>query len=158
MKLVFQRVASASVTADGVPCGAIGPGAVLLLGVEMGDGEREARFLAEKAVRLRVFSDADGKFRDALTDIGGGVLVVSNFTLCADCRHGRRPDFMKAERPEPARQLYECFLEALRGFGFEPVSGVFGADMRITMEADGPVTVVLDTAELLPKEAGICRS
>ena len=155
MKLVFQRVSGASVTADGEDRGAIGAGAVLLVGVEEGDGEAEALFLAKKAAQLRVFSDADGKFRYSLLDIGGGALVVSNFTLCANCTHGRRPEFLSAARPEKANPLYERFVKALAEEGVGTiVTGVFGADMTISMQADGPVTIVLDTAQLMRRKEG----
>lgn len=156
MKLVFQRVRTASVTADGEPRGTIAQGAVLLLGVEQGDGEREALLLAKKAAELRVFEAEDGKLRFSLLDIGGGALVVSNFTLCADCRHGRRPEFLRAARPDTAAPLYERFVKALEEAGVtQIVTGVFGADMQIAMQADGPVTIVLDTAELIRKEARV---
>ena len=152
MKLVFNRVSRAAVTADDAPAGAIGPGAVLLLGVCAGDTAAEADLLADKAARLRVFSDAQDKLNLSVLDTGGALLVVSNFTLCADCAHGRRPDFFGAARPDTAEPLYRRFVEQLRQAGVRQVeTGVFGADMTIDMTADGPITLLLDTDVLMKK-------
>lgn len=148
MKAVFQRVLSAQVTVDGQPVGRIGPGALVLLGVEQEDTAGTAALLAGKVARLRVFSDLSGKFSDSLLDTGGEALVVSNFTLCANCRHGRRPEFLQAARPEQAQPLYEHFVQCLKGEGVARVeTGMFGADMRVGMEGDGPVTIILDTKD-----------
>lgn len=148
MKAVFQRVLSAGVKVDGKTVGAIGAGALILLGVEQDDTPEKAALMAQKLANLRVFSDDNGKFTYSLLDIGGGALVVSNFTLCANCRHGRRPEFLSAARPEQARPLYEQVAEALRQAGVPRVeTGVFGADMQVTMEGDGPVTILLDTKD-----------
>ena len=149
MRLLFQRVSGASVTVDGAVVGEIGPGAVLLLGIGAEDTEAEVKLLAKKAAELRVFSDEDGKFRYSLLDVGGQALVVSNFTLYANCRHGRRPEFLGAARPETAIPLYEAFLRELRALGVARVeTGVFGADMKLDIPGDGPVSIWLDTDEL----------
>ncbi len=148
MKAVFQRVLSAGVTVDGQTVGEIGAGALILLGVEQDDTPDKAALMAQKIANLRVFTDASGKFNDSLLDIGGGALVVSNFTLCANCRHGRRPEFLSAARPAVAEPLYEQFAQCLRDAGVSQVAtGRFGADMRVTMEGDGPVTILLDTKD-----------
>lgn len=146
MRVVFQRVTAAAVTADGAAAGKIGQGALLLLGIRAGDGVAQADRLARKCAELRVFSDEAGRMNRSLLDTGGGALVVSNFTLYGNCAHGRRPEFLQAARPEQARPLVDCFVERLRACGVKRVeTGVFGADMRIEMEADGPVTLLLDT-------------
>lgn len=148
MKAVFQRVWSAGVTVDGQTVGEIGAGVLILLGVEQDDTPDKAALMAQKIANLRVFTDASGKFNDSLLDIGGGALVVSNFTLCANCRHGRRPEFLSAARPAVAEPLYEQFAQCLRDAGVAQVAtGRFGADMRVTMDGDGPVTILLDTKD-----------
>ncbi len=148
MKAVFQRVARASVEAAGEEIASIGPGALLLLGVAAGDTEAEAALLAKKAAWLRVFSDQEDKMNLSVRDTGGEVLVVSNFTLCADCSHGRRPEFLSAARPEDAEPLYLYFAERLRLEGVSRVcTGCFGADMRVRLTGDGPVTLILDTED-----------
>ena len=152
MRLVYQRVAAASVTVDGQVIGEIGPGAVLLLGVRDGDTQAEADLLVRKAAELRVFSDENGKFSYSLLDIGGEALVVSNFTLYGNCRHGRRPEFISAARPETAEPLYNYYVEKLRAAGVARVAtGEFGADMQLTIHGDGPVTIWLDTDDLKKK-------
>ncbi len=148
MKAVYQRVTSASVSIDGNTVGSIDSGVMLLLGIADGDTEHQADVLAKKVAGLRVFSDADGRFSDSVLDVGGGVLVVSQFTLCANCSHGRRPDFFAAARPEVARPLVEYFIDRLRAEGVTRVeSGEFGADMQVSLVNDGPVTILLDTAD-----------
>lgn len=152
MRLVYQRVSAASVTVDGQVIGEIGPGAVLLLGVRDGDTQAEADLLVRKAAELRVFSDENGKFSYSLLDIGGEALVVSNFTLYGNCRHGRRPEFISAARPETAEPLYNYYVEKLRAAGVARVAnGEFGADMKLTIHGDGPVTIWLDTDDLKKK-------
>lgn len=147
MKAVFQRVHEASVTVDGRTVGHIGAGVLLLLGVMQGDTEAQATLLAQKVAHLRVFTDAQDKMNLSLLDTQGEALVVSNFTLGANCAHGRRPDFFAAARPEQALPLYERFVKELRECGVTVATGEFGADMTVDMSGDGPVTVVLDTAE-----------
>lgn len=153
MRLVYQRVSRAAVTADGCPAGQIEKGVLLLLGVGQEDSEQDADLLAKKAAELRVFEDENGKMNLSLLDIGGGALVVSNFTLYGNCRHGRRPEFLGAARPDKAVPLYEYFVKALKALGVSRVeTGVFGADMAIEMTADGPVTLVMDSADLAKRK------
>jgi len=153
MRLVYQRVSSASVTVNGAVIGAIEKGAVLLLGVGVDDTKADADLLAKKAAELRVFEDEAGKMNLSLLDIGGGALVVSNFTLYGNCRHGRRPEFLGAARPETAVPLYEHFVAALKALGVTRVeTGEFGADMALQIGGDGPVTLVLDTADLTKRK------
>ncbi len=142
MVAVVQRVFSASVTADGAPAGRIGRGLYLLLGVLKGDEERDADLLAAKIAKLRIFSDPDGKMNLSVADIGGEILVVSNFTLAANYAHGNRPDYLAAEEPGRADRLYEYFVSRLRE-SFHVETGVFGADMRTELSTDGPVTIVM---------------
>ena len=150
MKAVFQRVDSARVTAEGKTTGEIGPGALILLGVEADDTPAHAALMAKKAAELRVICDEHGKMNRSLLDTGGEVLAVSNFTLCANCRHGRRPEFLGAARPETARPLYELFMQELRRLGVARVeAGLFGAHMQISMMGNGPVTIPLDTRDWL---------
>ncbi|MBR5134136.1 MAG: D-tyrosyl-tRNA(Tyr) deacylase [Clostridia bacterium] len=149
MRVVYQRVKRAAVTADGTLTGAIEQGALLLVGVGKEDTEDDAMMLAKKCAELRVFEDESGRMNLSLLDVGGGLLVVSNFTLYGDCRRGRRPDFTSAGAPVEAKRLYECFIEDCRALGVASVqAGVFGADMAIDMVADGPVTLVIDSERL----------
>lgn len=149
MKIVLQCCSSGSVTVEEKVVGSVERGYVALLGITAEDTCAEARLLAEKVVALRVFEDEEGKLNRSLQDIGGGMLVVSNFTLCADARHGRRPSYIRAARPEAAKPLYEFFVEYLRSLGVTRVeTGVFGAEMKVNICNSGPVTLVLDTDEL----------
>ena len=148
MKAIFQRVYDASVEVDGKTVGAIGQGALVLLGVMDGDTEAQAALLAKKIANLRVFTDENDKMNLSLLDIGGRVLAVSNFTLAANCSHGRRPEFMHAARPHVAEPVYEYFMEELRRNGVTNVqAGEFGADMTVHMRGEGPVTIPMDTEE-----------
>ena len=147
MRVVLQRVSRASVTVAGEVVGEVGRGRLALLPVAPGDGEAQAAWLAEKVANLRAFPDADGKMNLSIQDVGGGVLVVSNFTLYADCRKGRRPSFVAAARPEQAEPLCRAFADGLRALGVPVAEGRFGADMQVELVNDGPVTLVLDTAE-----------
>lgn len=148
MRVVIQRAASARVDVEGERVGQIGPGLLLLLGITHSDTPAQAALLANKAARLRIFSDADGKMNRSLLDVGGEALVVSNFTLYADATHGRRPSFLDAAKPEQARPLCDAFCDALRAEGVSKVeTGRFGADMKILLQADGPVTITLDTED-----------
>ena len=151
MLAVLQRVKSASVISDGVPTGNIDAGLMLLLGVKKNDTENDALLLAEKISKLRIFSDDAGKMNLSVKDIGGGALIVSNFTLCANYAHGNRPDYMEAEKPDRATELYEYFVSLMRERVASVATGVFGADMEITMKADGPVTIVMDSEILKNK-------
>ncbi|MBE6767712.1 MAG: D-tyrosyl-tRNA(Tyr) deacylase [Ruminococcaceae bacterium] len=146
MRAVFQRVYEASVTVDGEVVGAIGNGALLLVGVTHGDTEKEARWLAGKIAGLRVFSDSEDRMNLSVKDIGGSLLVVSNFTLYGNASHGRRPEFTAAARPEVAKPLFDTFVQLLKEEGVPVETGVFGADMTVSMQGNGPVTLWLDTA------------
>ena len=149
MKVVLQRVSSASIDADGKPVGAIGAGLCLYVGVAVGDGEESAKRLAKKISELRIFEDEAGKMNLSAVSVGAEILSVSNFTLCADCVHGHRPSFAGfSERPERAQVLYEVFCKALEECGLRVVRGVFGADMRIRQVNEGPVTIVLDAGDI----------
>jgi D-aminoacyl-tRNA deacylase len=148
MRAVLQRVKQASVTVDGELIGQIGAGLLILLGVSQNDAESEARLLADKAAQLRIFRDEHGKMNQSLIDAQGSALVVSQFTLIADCRKGRRPSFNRAARPEAAIPLYEFYCQCLKGHGINVATGQFGAMMDVSLLNDGPVTIVLDTEEL----------
>ena len=149
MKAVVTRVNSASVSIDGAVHGMIGKGFLILLGVENGDEQRDAEVLAAKISGLRIFTDENDKMNLSLTDVDGGVLVISNFTLCADCSHGRRPSFIAAARPETAEPLYEYFCRKMTDNGISRVEkGVFGADMQVSLTNDGPVTIEINSKDL----------
>jgi D-tyrosyl-tRNA(Tyr) deacylase len=148
MRAVVQRVSSAQVTVHGEIVGQIGRGFLVLIGITTADGESEAALLARKIEGLRVFEDADGKMNLALADVGGAVLAVSQFTLYADLRKGRRPSFIAAARPEQAEPLYQRVCTLLRTAGVPVEQGVFQAEMQVALVNDGPVTIWLDTAEL----------
>lgn len=148
MKAVLQRVTEASVTIDGNISGQIGNGFMILLGIAITDTESDADWLAKKIVGMRVFSDASGHMNLDLKAIGGELLVVSQFTLMADCRKGNRPSFIAAARPEQAIPLYEHFLKQLEILhGKKPQTGVFGADMKVALVNDGPVTILMDSGD-----------
>ena len=150
MRALLQRVKTASVSVDGEVIGKADNGYLILLGVKEGDTEREAEFLAKKTAELRVFEDADGKMNLSLLDIDGEALVVSQFTLYADCKKGRRPAFVHAEKPPVANELYEKYVAFLKENGVKSVqTGSFGAHMLISLENDGPVTIMLDTDEIM---------
>lgn len=144
MRIVLQRVRSASVTVDDQIIGAIQHGLLLLVGFTEGDTEEEISFLAEKVVHLRIFEDEVGKMNHSLLDVGGSILSVSQFTLYGDCRKGRRPNFMAAAKPEIAQMLYERFNQRLREYGVKVEMGRFGAMMDVALINDGPVTLVLE--------------
>ena len=149
MRAVLTRVTSASVTIDGQCVGSIGKGFLILLGVGPEDTKEQCRYLAEKALALRIFEDENGKMNLGMEDVGGQVLVVSQFTLYGNCRKGRRPSFVEAAGPEKGNELYEYFLQCCRELGYEPQHGSFGADMKVSSVNDGPVTLILDTEDLL---------
>lgn len=148
MKALIQRVKSASVSIDGEIVSAIEQGYLILLGVKKGDNAEDARLLAEKISRLRVFSDENGKMNRSVTDIGGAILVVSQFTLCANYAHGNRPDFLNAEAPDAANALYLHFVSLLREKGIPTETGRFGADMQVALVNDGPVTIDMESEVL----------
>ena len=149
MRAVLTRVKSASVTIDGEMVGNIGKGFLILLGVGPEDDKTHCKYLAEKALGLRIFEDENGKMNLGLSDVGGQVLVVSQFTLYGNCRKGRRPSFTEAAGPELGNRLYEQFLKECAALGYEPQHGQFGADMQVESVNDGPVTLILDTQQLL---------
>jgi D-tyrosyl-tRNA(Tyr) deacylase len=147
MRAVLQRASQGRVLVDGVVIGQLAPtpGFVILLGVGPQDGEAEVRLLADKVAGLRVFADTEGKMNLALRDTGGGVLVISQFTLYADTRRGRRPGFTRAAAPDLAEPLVTRFMEELRAHGIATQGGRFGADMQVELTNDGPITILLDT-------------
>ena len=144
MRIVLQRVTAASVRIGGRVAGQIGRGYCLLVGVRTADTAVEADWLADKVAGIRLFSDSDGKMNLALADVGGSLLVISQFTLYGDASRGRRPSFTDAARPEQAVPLYEAFIAALRGRGLPVETGEFGADIQVELHNDGPVTLILD--------------
>ncbi len=148
MRAVVQRVSNARVVVDRTTVGEVTSGLLVLLGVTHTDTDAEARKLAEKIAGLRIFRDEDDKMNRDVSEAGGGVLVVSQFTLHGDCRKGRRPSFVAAARPEQAEPLYEAFVMYLRGVGITTATGKFGAMMQVELVNDGPVTLILDTEEL----------
>lgn len=147
MRAVVQRVRSARVEVDGEVTGAIGRGLLVLLGVGQGDTDKQAAWLAEKIAGLRIFEDADGKMNLSVQDIGGSVLVVSQFTLYGDCRKGRRPSFTEAAPPDVADRLYQVFVSHLRALGVPVETGVFQAHMDVHLVNEGPVTIIVETAD-----------
>lgn len=149
MKAVLQRVSNASVTVENQLVSSINQGFLILLGVEATDSESDASALAKKISGLRVFTDENDKMNLSLADVEGEVLVVSNFTLCADCKKGRRPNFERAAKGELANSLYELFSDTLLSLGVKKVQkGIFGADMKVELLNDGPVTIIIDSTEL----------
>lgn len=144
MRAVLQRVSEASVTVDGKIVGAIGHGWLVLLGVKKGDNRDTAKWLAEKCVTLRAFSDAAGKMNLSVGDVHGSMLIVSQFTLYGDCIRGRRPGFDQAEEPVAANELYEFFCEQVDALGVPVAKGVFRADMKVALVNDGPVTLIVE--------------
>ena len=151
MRAVVIRVSRASITINGADGGSMGKGFLVLVGVKPEDTEKEAAYLAKKCAELRVFEDENGKMNKALADVGGSMMVVSNFTLYADCSHGRRPDFFRAAKPDIAIPVYEHFLKEIRAREIPLITGEFGADMAIDHVNDGPVTLIMDTDQMLKK-------
>lgn len=145
MRAVVQRVTDGDVSVENKITGAVGKGYVVLLGVEEGDSEADAEYMAEKITGLRIFEDNEGKMNLSITDIGGEILSVSQFTLLADARKGRRPSFVKAARPEEANRLYQCFNQKVRERGIKVAEGIFQAEMLVRINNDGPVTILLDS-------------
>ncbi len=148
MRVVIQRVSQASVKVDGKVTGAIGLGLVVLVGVSGDDTAKDADYLVEKTLGLRIFPDEAGKMNRSVVDAGGALLIISQFTLYGDCRRGRRPSFDRAAAPEHARTLYEYFAQAVRDRNVTVGAGVFQAHMDVTLTNDGPVTILLDSTKL----------
>lgn len=149
MKTVIQRVKYSSVVIDGKEVSQTGIGFLILLGVEQGDTTADADKLVKKIPVLRVFEDDNGKMNLSCLDVGGEIMVVSQFTLCADCSHGRRPSFTASAPPDLAKDLYEYFVSQLKNSGVKRVeTGVFGADMKVSLNNDGPVTIILESKDL----------
>ena len=145
MRALVQRAAAGSVDVAGERIGEIGKGLVILLGVTHSDTEKDAAFLAEKCMNLRIFEDDAGKMNRSLLDVGGEALIISQFTLYGDASHGRRPSFTEAARPEVAIPLYEKFVELCRGYGVQVATGRFGAEMLVSIRNDGPVTILAES-------------
>lgn len=148
MKTVIQRVSEASVTIDGAVHGAIGKGFLLLVGISDEDDENSVMKMADKIAKLRIFEDENGKMNLSLSQVNGAILSISQFTLFADCARGNRPSFAKAGRKEHAEPLYLFFNEYLRRKGFDVQEGIFGADMKVRLLNDGPVTILLDSENI----------
>lgn len=147
MRACIQRVSSASVTVDGKTVGQIAHGLVVLLGVGEPDSPTDVTWMANKICGLRIFEDDEGKMNRSIQDVNGAMLIISQFTLLADCRKGRRPSFINAARPEKANPMYESFCEAVRAEEIEVATGIFQADMKVELVNDGPVTLVIDSPD-----------
>ena len=152
MKAVLQRVTSASVAVDGVTVGQCGRGLMILLGVAEGDAWEDGDRLLQKIVKLRIFEDEAGKMNRSICDVGGEMLIISQFTLLANYRHGNRPDFISAAKPDVANELYERFCDDAGNYVAHVGRGVFGADMKVSLTNDGPVTIVMDSDVLTAKK------
>jgi D-tyrosyl-tRNA(Tyr) deacylase len=152
VKALVQRVSRASVTVEGEPTGSIGPGLVVLVGVAHGDTGRDADYVVQKAVNLRIFSDAEDRFNLSVLDIKGDLLLVSQFTLMADTRRGRRPDFTAAAAPDEAERLFDYCVDLARRSGLTVGTGRFRQHMDVELHNDGPVTVMLDSRDKYPRE------
>lgn len=148
MRAVIQRVSESSVCVQGKVVGEIGMGIMVLLGVEEGDTEKEAQYIADKVIGLRIFEDEEGKMNHSLQEVGGELLAISQFTLLGDARKGRRPSYSNAARPEEANRLYEYFVEKVRATGTKVEKGIFQADMKVSLVNDGPVTILLDSQKV----------
>ena len=148
MRAVVQRVTSSSVEVDGAIVGKIGKGLNVLLGVEEGDTEKDVQFMVEKISNLRIFEDENDKLNLSIMDVGGEILCISQFTLLGDCRKGRRPSFITAARPEMANALYMQFVDLTRGLGIKVETGVFQAYMKVDIQNDGPITMLIDSHKL----------
>lgn len=148
MRLVVQRVSEASVTIEGNVHGSIGTGLLVLLGIGHEDNQEDVSWLVQKLISMRIFPDSEGKMNCSLADVGGGLLIISQFTLHASTRKGNRPSFIQAARPEQAIPLYERFIAECRTAGVAQVeTGIFGADMKVALVNDGPVTIVIDSKQ-----------
>ena len=153
MKALLQRVTGAAVTVDGIEVGRTGRGLTVLVGVADGDGPKDVEYLVDKLIHLRIFSDGDGKFNLSLLDTGGEMLLVSQFTLLAETRHGRRPGFTGAASPAEAERLFNLLVTAVRDSGVRAATGKFQAYMQVEIHNDGPVTIMLDSRDRLAGKA-----
>ena len=149
MRAVIQRVKNASVTVDNKVIGEISHGLLVFLGVGDGDTDTDLKYIADKVIGLRIFSDADDKMNLSVTDVDGEILVISQFTLYGDCRKGRRPNFTSSMEPKAAEVMYEKFIEYIKAQGIKTEHGEFGADMQVNLLNDGPVTLILDSSKIL---------
>jgi D-aminoacyl-tRNA deacylase len=154
LKAVIQRVSRGSVSVSGEVTGSIRQGLVVLLGVARDDTREDANYLSEKVIHLRIFEDTEKKMNLSVRDVAGSLLVVSQFTLLADCRKGRRPSYVKAARPETANELYSYFIDRVRAAQVPVATGRFGADMAVSLINDGPVTIVIDSRAGSPRSGG----
>ena len=145
MRAVVQRVTDANVSVDGRVCGSVGKGLCVLLGVETDDGDKDLEYIIDKVAGLRIFDDENGVMNLSILNIGGEILSISQFTLLGDVRHGKRPSWIRAERPEKANQMYMRFNEGIRAKGIRVEEGVFQAEMLVEIHNDGPVTILLDS-------------
>ena len=148
MKLVIQRVTNASVSVDDSTVGSIGKGLLVLVGVEADDTDEMLPKFVNKMLKLRIFEDENGKTNKSLADVDGSLLVISQFTLCADCRHGNRPGFTNAKAPDEACRMYEAFIDSCRAQTPVVEHGIFGADMKVSLVNDGPFTIILDNSQV----------
>jgi len=148
LRAVVQRAISSKVVTAGEICGQIGPGLMVLLGIKRGDTEKDAEYMMDKVINLRIFSDREGKMNRSLIDFGGEILLVSQFTLYGDVRKGRRPGFSEAALPDQALPLFRYSIDYLQKKGIKVATGVFGADMLVSIENDGPVTILLDSEKM----------
>lgn len=148
MRAVLQRTDRSSVSVDGQPVAVIGQGLTVLLGVGQGDTEKDATYLADKVVNLRIFPDEAGKMNLSLLDVAGELLVISQFTLYGDCRKGKRPSFDTAASPQQAQELYQKFIECCRGYGIQAYQGRFQTEMVVSLDNHGPVTMLLDSKRI----------
>lgn len=151
MRFVIQRVKEASVAVDGKTVGQIGHGLLVFVGVAENDDQKTADKMIDKLTKLRIFDDADGKTNLSISDTGGAFLVISQFTLYADCRKGNRPSFTRAGRPDLAKELYEYTVSEIAKKGYDTEHGIFGADMKVSLLNDGPFTILLDSEEIVGK-------
>ncbi len=149
MRAVVQRVSEASVKVSGNTIGEIGGGVLVFLGVGAGDNDADLKYIADKIMGLRIFSDENDKMNLSVADIGGSVLVISQFTLYGDCRKGRRPNFTSSMEPVAAEQMYNRFVEYIKDQGLDVQCGKFGADMKVSLVNDGPVTILLDSSKII---------
>lgn len=148
MKLVIQRVTNASVSVDGSTVGSIGKGLLVLVGIEADDTDEMLPKFVNKMLKLRIFEDENGKTNKSLAEVDGSLLVISQFTLCADCRHGNRPGFTNAKAPDEASRMYEAFIDLCRAQTPVVEHGIFGADMKVSLVNDGPFTIILDNSQV----------